>query len=317
MASFRKSNSRSRRIGQRLQKGGVKLLKLSVKNTHTRILTCGILIGLWFLPTWSHVMWQATLSGAATPFLNLAFAGLGLHSLWQDRQHLAKLTATDEERLVGYLLILGSVAAFPFCLNSVSLQSFICISIVLGIVYSTWGLPVLRHNGLAIFFVLISLYPDWVFLSNWLWRVVTPPNLLENLMAWMGSLGLQAIGQPAKAEGVYLTLPQGAVEVASGCSGFDMAFVMVCFSILLGLFMQQSWLKITGVAAIGTLLALVFNIPRIMLLAIASIYWGQSSFDFWHGPIGGQVFSTTLLTIYYYIAMYFFNSPTSTQKMGR
>lgn len=34
---------------------------------------------------------------------------------------------------------------------------------------------------------------------------------------------------------------------------------------------------------VGAGLALVFNIPRIMLLTLASVYWGKERFNFWHG----------------------------------
>jgi hypothetical protein len=42
----------------------------------------------------------------------------------------------------------------------------------------------------------------------------------------------------------------------------------------------------------------------VMLLAIASVYWGKASFEFWHGPIGGQMFAMVLFTIFHYMVMY-------------
>jgi len=57
-------------------------------------------------------------------------------------------------------------------------------------------------------------------------------------------------------------------------------------------------------------LALIFNVPRIMLLAIAAVYWGETSFKFWHGPWGGQMFSGVLFTVYYYAVMGLANRTT-------
>ncbi|MDX2229175.1 MAG: cyanoexosortase C [Leptolyngbyaceae cyanobacterium bins.349] len=307
MPRHRQPESRSHSFWHRLPETASTLLKWSVKNNHTRILTGGLLIGVCFLPTWCWVLWDLTLSGFSTPFFNLAFAYLALDRLWHRRHQLAQFIPSDEEKLVGHLLILGAAIAFPLSQSSTSLQTLICLLIVLGSFYSTWGVSVIRHCGFEICLLLLSLYPDWVFLSVQLWRTLTPANLLENFMAWMGGIGLRTIGQPATANGIYLTLPNGAVEVGPGCSGFDMAFTIVCFTVLLGLFLQQDWFKITWVVLIGIILALIFNIPRIMLLAIAAIYWGQQSFEFWHGPMGGQIFSVLLLTVYYYVAMAFFN----------
>ncbi|NJL38340.1 MAG: exosortase/archaeosortase family protein [Leptolyngbyaceae cyanobacterium SM1_4_3] len=50
-------------------------------------------------------------------------------------------------------------------------------------------------------------------------------------------------------------------------------------------------------------MALVLNIPRITLVTLASVYWGQYWFDFWHGSWGSQIFMSVVFTIYYYIIM--------------
>ena len=79
----------------------------------------------------------------------------------------------------------------------------------------------------------------------------------------------------------------------------------------MGLYFKQSWQRIIALTGIGILLALVANVPRIMLLAIAVVYWGKDAFEFWHDPIGGQLFATVLLTLYYYIAMTIIQSKPS------
>jgi exosortase len=160
-----------------------------------------------------------------------------------------------------------------------------------------------RAVSLASALVLVSMYPDFVWISNRIWRALTGPYFLENTMAMLGSFALQAFGFSAEAQGRFLSLPEGSVEVASGCTGFDMAFVLVGISIVWGLFINQSWQRIGAVCLLGVAIAMVFNIPRIMLLAFAAIYWGQDSFDFWHGIWGGQIFSAIMFTAYYYAAM--------------
>ena len=307
-----------------VQNRGLTLVKLGLKNTHNRILTCGVLIGLCFLPIWLGIMVRLTIDGGSTPILNLGFLYLGIQSLWQQRQQLSLLEAHEDERLVGYLMIIGGAFFFPFCLASRSLQALLCMVVLLGGFYSSWGSVFFKKYFLAICFLLISLYPDLIFISNAIWRILTPHNLLENLMAWLGSMGLRTINQPAVSVGAFISidpnLPMNptlqslvsskTVEVASGCSGFDMASTLAGSSIIFGLILKQNWRQILGMMGIGIALALILNVPRVMLVAIAAIHWGHASFEFWHGAWGGQIFATLLFTIYYYLVMGLVNKKT-------
>ena len=313
-----KSESRletfGRKLGQRLQT----LLKTACRTNHNRIVTCGLLVLLCFFPTWCRFAWRSISSGGSGFLLNAGFIYLGLDILWKNRQQLMAEPAPQEERVLGYVLILGGAACFPLCLASVSLQALICVVVLLGIAICNWGIAIVQKHPLAIALILVSVYPDLGFLGNTLRRTLTGKQL-EILMAWLGGVALSAIGQPVSVEGPILSLsttidPKKAVEVASGCSGFDMAFPIAGFGLIMGMFFKQSWRKIAALIAIGVALALAFNVPRIMLLAFAVVYWGKDSFEFWHGPIGGQIFATIMLTMYYYIAMAIISSQSQSHK---
>lgn len=312
MADGSKIKLRSLLNWQRVQKRSRWLLRHSVKTAHSRILTCGFLVGLVYLPLLLSALVKFTLHGDSTPALNVAFAYLGVERLWQQRREIVSLKATEEEQWVGYAFILGGAIAFPFCYASISMQALLMAVIGISMAYSTWGITFFQRYWLWVTFILLSLYPDWVFLSNAIRKIITPTYFFEELMAWSGSVVLRVMGYAATPRGIYLSLPQGSVEVASGCSGFDMAFLLVGASVALGLFLHQKGAKIGLVAFLGALLALLFNVPRVVLLTFASVYWGKSSFDFWHGPIGGQIFAGVLLTVYYYMAMALF-----THKVGK
>lgn len=276
--------------------------KCGLSTNHGRIITCGLLVGLCYLPVWLSTLLTSTLHGSSSSLLNLSFLYLGLEQIWKQRYSLVSTLVLEEDRWIGYALILGGAAFFPFCLKIISLQAFIWMLVLVGIALSSWGSSFFKNNLLPSMLLLASMYPDLLFLGNQIWRFITPHNVLENFMAWIGTAALRTIGYPAIAEGSIISLPPaGAVEVASGCSGFDMAFTLAGTGLILGLFFKQNWLKITGLVSIGIVLALVFNIPRIMLVTLAAVYWGKDSFEFWHGPIGGQIFSGILLTVYYYL----------------
>ena len=112
-------------------------------------------------------------------------------------------------------------------------------------------------------------------------------------------------------------MPGGAVEVSWGCNGFGMAFAIAITGLLLGLLYKRSLIETFTLVAAGILLALVSNIPRIMLVAIAAVYWGKYWFDFWHGSWGAQIFVSVLFTIYYYIAMSLLNRRPAKLSAGR
>jgi exosortase len=278
-------------------------LQQSAKTTHGRILLVGAAIGLCYFPIWLFSLIKITLEGSDRIFVNLGFLGFGLFRLWQQRHQLTKFTPTEEEKLVGYLLILGGAAAFLLCYSDNLLQAVSCMLVFGGMAYSWGGGDFFKHHFLAVTLLILSLFPDYRVISIGLWQMFIPPYALENFMAWLGSLALKAMGYQAVAEGRFLKVPGGAVEVAYGCNGFSMAVRIAIASFILGLFMKQTWVTITRWVVVGVILAFVFNVPRIVMLTFASVYWGKASFEFWHGPWGGQIFSAVLMTVYYYVIM--------------
>lgn len=278
------------------------LLHKGLATPHNRIVTCGLLVGLVYSPFWLYDILLGTLNGAAS-LLMVAAVALGGYRLWQQRQVLAKLTVSDEDRFLGHLIIAGGIALSPFCFFSEWSQKLVWMLILVGIALSSWGLKFFRRYPIPVFLITLGFFPQPTVVGHAVWSAFTPPELLERIMAWSGGLGLQAIGQPATITDAIITLPGGAVRVDWGCSGFDMASIIAVASLVLGLLLKQSLPKVTLMVIIGVVLALLANVPRIMLMAMAEAYWGKASFEFWHGFWGGQIFSTILFTIYYYVVM--------------
>lgn len=278
------------------------LLQTSWKTPHHRIVTCGLLVGFCYLPFWLTDIVVGTLHGAAS-LMMVAAIGLGLYLLWNDRSRLAKLQADLEDRWLGHGMILTGVGLAPFCAVSEWSQKLVWIFILIGIGLSIWGIRLLQQYPLSIALILLGFFPQPTVVAKAVWVAFMPPQILERCMAWAGASGLSLIGQSAQLDGTLIALPGGVVEVAWGCSGFDMATIMAAASLLLGILLKQERAKIALMISIGIVLAFLFNIPRIMLMAVAAAYWGKAAFAFWHGFWGGQIFSTLLFTIYYYAVM--------------
>ncbi|MBD2101751.1 cyanoexosortase C [Leptolyngbya sp. FACHB-261] len=279
------------------------LFRDSLRTTHSRIVAFGLLVGLFYLPVWVVSLLQQIVRGSSGSVLTIAATCLAGRELQKIYAQLSPSVTSERERLLGHALILGGVFIFPFCRFALWPQALVWLMIMTGIALSSWGKSFFEKNTFLTALIVLSVYPDPRSLAQGLWNTLTPPLMLEKLMAWLTGLALQAIGQPATVDGVYIILSSGSVEVAWGCNGFGMACSMAGSGLLLGLFFKQKWSQTVSLMAAGIVLALVLNVPRIMVMTLAAVYWGEESFKFWHGPWGGQIFSSILFTLYYYLVI--------------
>ena len=296
-----------------IQQAGWKALYWGSQTNHNRILSCGFLVGICYLIRWLGMAWEILIQGDELLFLSLGLLAYAGNTAWQQRITLSTLRATSEEAFVGHLLVLGGMTAFIVLSSSRSLLTLTWDVTLFGMIYSHWGVACLRKYPIALLTLFLGFYPSLSFLTIAIWQVLTPHNWLENAMAWMSGILLRAMGQPAISEGPFLSLPTGSIEIKPGCSGLKMAVTIAFGSLLLGLFLKQRRRTILCCMAIGIALALVFNVPRLVLMAMAVVYWGKDSFEFWHGPWGGQIFSAIVFTIYYYITMGLFDKESNPQ----
>lgn len=278
------------------------LWKQSMKTYHSRLVTVGICVGLLFWPFWIYDVVLGTLNGAASLLLVSAF-GLGLYQLWLQRSALFRLRASNEDRWLGHLIIIIGISAAPFCAFSEWSQKLIWVFILVGVAISSWGVSFFGKYPASTFLIAVGLFPQPTAVGKAIWEVFTPPEMLERFMAWIGSVGLNMIGQVAEADRTLIILPGGTVRVDWGCSGYDLACIAAVASLLMALFFKQSFVKSCLIIAVGIVLALIANVPRIMLMSMASAYWGPESFEFWHGFWGGQIFLSILFTVHYYAVM--------------
>jgi exosortase len=283
------------------------LWQRAMRDRHSQIVTLGLLFILAYLPTWLGAIGRGILEGKSDSILNFGLIFLALQTIHSQRYKLRDLRAEGDDRFMGYVVMLTGIVTFIFFHSisfSTSFQAFAVMLILLGIAGSSWGLAFFSLFPAAIAYLLIGVYPDTEFIAIRVCRFFTSDDMLEHFMAWLGAIQLNLIGFKAIAQGAHVTLPEGSVLVAPGCTGFGMAYTLMGCSFLFGRFMNVSWRRIGALIAVGWAIAMICNIPRIALLAVASIHWGKASFEFWHGPIGGQIFSAVMFTIYYYVAMW-------------
>jgi exosortase/archaeosortase family protein len=210
----------------------------------------------------------------------------------------------EADQFLANLLMLGSLGLMigAFSTGADWLFSVAGLALLFGLGTYRWGSRFIGQQPTASLLILGGLTPKYTDLLKSVTQSLIPHSL-ESLMAWGGYWGLRLIGQPASFAGQLLSLPQGAVEVNWPCAGYEMVASIACASILMGVFFKQSWQKTGLLVVLGAITALVCNVPRIVILAMANAYWGKASFDFWHGSWGGQIVMGTMFTLYYYGAM--------------
>jgi exosortase/archaeosortase family protein len=275
------------------------VFKSSLRSIHNWILLAGAAFGLGvYLPNLIYLSAGVPVSGMPHLILNILFVGLALRQL--RRGHAPLLEIPIEDQWLGSGLILGGLAIFYAYYPAVPSQALGCMIILVGGVLSYQGLQFLKRQWVAIALLTISLHPNLGRVARHIWSIVAHPQALSKWMAWGGSGLLKAIGQPVSVQEQFVVLPAGVVEVAPGCDGFEMSFVMLITAIIMGIVFRVRWRMLVGLIAIGITLALVLNVFRIAVMVLAAVYWGKAAFEFWHGTVGGQIFSGILFTIYYY-----------------
>ena len=277
------------------------LLKKALKTNTGRLVLAGSVVGLIYLPVWLGYLIPQALKGKIGWFLILSMLSLAGLELWSKRQVFEQLKASEEDRLLGYLLIASGIVLFPFCRFAIWPQALLWLVIIIGSVFSLWGIGFFRKFMVPTFFIGLTVYPRIGLISRFVWEFFTPPQFLEKTMAWGGTLAMKAVGFPAAREGVFITFPTGAVEVGWGCNGLDMAITIAAAGLFMGLLYRQKRSQMIWLILAAAVVALLANIPRLMLVTIAHVYWGDGWFNFWHGFWGSQIFSGILFTIYYYI----------------
>lgn len=276
-------------------------LQQALKTTQGRFSLVGLSVGLAYLPAWLSYLVPQALKGKIGWFLIVCMLSLAGRELWSKQTILERLEPSEEDRLLGYLLIASGTILFPFCRFAIWPQSLLWLMILVGIVFSTWGIVFFRRFLIPTFFISLTVYPRIGLISRFVWELLIPYQALEKTMAAIASTGMRVIGFPATQQGVFITFPEGAVEVGWGCNGLDMAITIAAAGFFMGLLYKQKRSQMIWLIVSAAAIALIANIPRLMLVTIAHVYWGEWWFKFWHGFWGGQIFSGILFTVYYYV----------------
>jgi cyanoexosortase A len=201
--------------------------------------------------------------------------------IW-DKRHSFELESDILSSFLGLSLI-GLVLLKSASLTSLGgflYASPIIVAIGLALLASGFrGLRQYSGELLALFFLGVpKLLPLWM-------TDITP--LTAKLSAFM----LWYTGWNVVRSDVYIYLPTGSIEVASGCSGIEQIFQMLGLGLLFLLMFPRNWQQKILVLTVAGTLAFVVNGARVSLLAAIVGQGQKEAFDYWHHGDGSLIFS--------------------------
>jgi cyanoexosortase A len=128
--------------------------------------------------------------------------------------------------------------------------------------------------------------------------VPTLPIKISIFTAKLSAFVLWYLGYEVKRVGVYIHLPTGSIEVASGCSGMNLICYLLSITILF-LIMSPIKRRQTFIVPIVTILiAFIVNGLRVALMAVVIANKQMEAFEYWHHGDGSLIFSLIAVSLF-------------------
>lgn len=249
----------------------------------------GIGIGLILL----HLLLIWKLTGQTDQILLSGLFWLAIaQKLWQRRQQL-QWHSDGIASAIG-LLLMGMTLIKSLSLFWVE-ASFLrllpgLIAVSLGLLAAGWRLQQFWRELLL---VLPLILPKGLLLQGLETAIGLP---IRTLTAQFSSFMLHYLGFNVLRQGTVIELPNGAVDVLFGCTSIPALILLLQLAILFIAFFPIAPAQYIRVLMASASIAVVVSSSRIALLAIVAA--DKSSFSYWHGAQGSQIFSTIAIVLF-------------------
>ena len=267
----------------------------------------------WVLVTLSclgtlHFCYVGIVAGNSPSLLDfLGWGSIGF-LLWQKR-HKLKFRGGLFSAILGLSLILWMVIRHILSRSQGTmdvLSHFFPLIILIGILLILSGFKRLSNYKLELL-VATSISIPIIFLSTILEPII-------NIDAQFSSFILHYIGFKVVRQDAMISLPNGSIEIMSGCSSVVPILTILPFVIvLLNIYPVTKSKQIS--VYLGTFISvIVINNIRLSLLAILINNGDKANFNYWHTGGGAGIFSNIIVLFIGWLCYQILNH-TSTPKL--
>ena len=238
----------------------------------------------------------------------LSGIGLGLVALHLLSSELFSHAGSFSHNALFWLVLIGLLweQRDKLYLESDFLASFLGLSLLSFVLYRYWHLfaddfflrlaPLLSLLGwglLASGIRGLKQYTKELFLLLFLaipWEFI---NLFDisQLTAKFSTFILWIMGFEVMRQGVWIIMPQGSVEVYSGCSGVKAILQLVGLCWILLTLIPTNWHQKIWLFLSAILLGFTINGIRVALMTILVALSNTAGFEYWHTGTGSLIFS--------------------------
>lgn len=209
--------------------------------------------------------------------------------IWEKR-HSLNLESSTFSSFFGITiiaLILVRVAFFPTYSGSLFILFHFISSFALALIASGFkGLRQYSKELLLLFsFVII--------------RILSTSSIdISLLTAKFSAFILWYLGFDVTRSGVFIGLPQGNIEVYSGCSGREQILQTLGISLMVMLIFSFDWKQKILLPVVAASLGFIVNAVRVFLMAILVTQGQKSLFKYWHDGDGSLIFSFITVVLF-------------------
>lgn len=223
--------------------------------------------------------------------------GAAIYLILQRRKVLLIGNTDSISSILGTILI-GIVLARSWFIQGYAdvLFEILPLFSAVGLILLSSGIKSLLLFKRELFMVSISVIPT-AHLMPCLDEMIN----FSLLAAKFSSTVLYYSGFEVTRQDMIISLPKGAIEVFTGCSGLPAIVSLLQLGALFVLFCPVSRLVVLLLPLIGAFIAFAVNGVRIVLMALLINAQNRPAFEYWHGDAGAQIFSLISMFIFCWI----------------
>jgi exosortase len=169
--------------------------------------------------------------------------------------------------------------------------ALIAVTISLGALFLTGGLPWLRHFGFPFLFLLVAVP----------WPVGFEQLVIQDLMRAVTAINVFALnvaGVPALQHGNVIEVGSGLIGIEEACSGVRSLQATLMISLFLGELYSFGIAQRFILCIAGGVLAFVCNLVRTAILVWLGALHGATALEAWHDPAGLSILLVCLFGLW-------------------